>query len=44
MGATVILYALVQTGMSTLTAGATLVTLGFIVLSKLLFGGQERKD
>lgn len=44
MGATVILYALVQTGISALTIGATVVTLGFIVLSKLLFGRQDRKD
>ena len=44
MGATAALAVLVQTGASGLTAVATVVTLLFTCLSRLLFSGADRKD
>jgi hypothetical protein len=44
IGATITLVLLVQTGMTTPTIVATVVTLLFVTLSRLLFAGPDRKD
>jgi hypothetical protein len=43
IGATITIVFLVQTGVSGPTVVATVVTLCFIALSKLLFAGLDRK-